>query len=169
MKHSEKNGEPDAANTCPSATTTANAECGTQPANPSDPVLLDVFIPGHPATQGSKRHVGNGRMIEMDKKLPAWRQAIKLVCGIKYKGEPIDRPVKVTAVFYLPRPKRPRWDVPGTAVDTDKLCRALGDGLEQAGVLKNDARIIHWDAREQYAVGDYPIGAKVRVTAACHL
>lgn len=128
--------------------------------------LLDVFIPGYPATQGSKRHVGNGRMVEMDKKLPAWRQTIKMVCGVYYKGEPIDKPVKVTAVFYLPRPKKPRWDVPGTAVDTDKLCRALGDGLEQAGVLKNDARIVHWDAREQYAVGDYPIGAKVRVTAA---
>lgn len=165
MKHSATNGKLPDANTCQSATTTANAATGTPPASPtSGGVLLDCFIPGHPATQGSKRHVGNGRMIEMDKKLPAWRQAIKLICGTKYRGEPIDRPVKVTAVFYLPRPKKPRWDVPGTAVDTDKLCRALGDGLEQAGVLKNDARIVHWDARQEYTTGQP--GAHVVVTPA---
>lgn len=126
--------------------------------------LLDVFIPGHPATQGSKRHVGNGVMVEMDKKLPAWRKAIKLTCRMKYKGEPLDLPVKVTVVFYLPRPKKPRFDLPATAVDCDKNERALGDGLEQAGVLKNDARIVHWDARQEYTTGQP--GAHVVVTAA---
>lgn len=100
----------------------------------------------------------------MDKKLPAWRQAIKLVCGSRYRGEPIDHPVKVTVVFYLPKPKRPRFELPATAVDCDKTQRALGDGLEQAGVLKNDARIIHWDARQEYTT-DQP-GAHVVVTAA---
>lgn len=100
----------------------------------------------------------------MDKKLPAWRQAIKMICGIKYKGEPIDQPVKVTVVFYLPRPKKPRFDVPATAVDCDKTQRALGDGLEIAGVLKNDARIVHWDARQEYTTGQP--GAHVVVTAA---
>ncbi|WP_297453292.1 RusA family crossover junction endodeoxyribonuclease [uncultured Corynebacterium sp.] len=163
-KPSAKNGARAAANTCQSAPTCACAANGTPPANPSGPPLLDVFIPGHPATQGSKRHVGNGVMIEMDKKLPAWRQAIKLVCHMKYKGVPIDYPVKVTVVFYLPRPKNPRFELPATAVDCDKNERALGDGLEQAGVLKNDARIVHWDARQEYTTGQP--GAHVVVTAA---
>lgn len=164
--HSTVNGAKAAANTCHCASTNAGVATGTPPANPTGggAPLLDVFIPGHPATQGSKRHVGNGRMIEMDKKLPAWRQAIKLVCGMKYRGDPIDYPVKVTVVFYLPRPKRPRFELPATAVDCDKNERALGDGLEQAGVLKNDARIVHWDARQEYTTGQP--GAHVVVTAA---
>ena len=163
--HSTKSGDKPAVSTCQCASTNAGAGTGTPPANRTGGgALLDVFIPGHPATQGSKRHVGNGRMIEMDKKLPAWRQAIKLVCGIKYKGEPIDHPVKVTVVFYLPKPKNPRFDLPATAVDCDKTQRALGDGLEIAGVLKNDARIVHWDARQEYTTGQP--GAHVQVSAA---
>lgn len=125
-----------------------------------------MFIPGRPATQGSKRHVGGGRMIEMDKKLPAWRSAIKLVCGVKYRGEPIDQPVTVDATFYLPRPKRPTFPVPATKPDGDKLARALGDGLEQAGVLANDSRITEWHTRKRYADQEHPIGAHVVVTAA---
>lgn len=166
--HSTKSGDKPAVNTCRCASTNAAVGTGIQPANPTgggeQTPLLDVFIPGHPATQGSKRHVGNGVMVEMDKKLPAWRQAIKLVCGIKYQGEPIDYPVKVTVVFYLPRPKNPRFDLPATAVDCDKNERALGDGLEIAGVLKNDARIVHWDARQEYTTGQP--GAHVQVSAA---
>lgn len=168
--HSTVNGAKAAPSTCHCASTNAGADTGTPPANPTaggattPTPLLDVFIPGHPATQGSKRHVGNGRMIEMDKKLPAWRKAIRLTCRSKYHGEPLDLPVKVTVVFYLPRPKNPRFELPATAVDCDKNERALGDGLEQAGVLKNDARIVHWDARQEYTTGQP--GAHVVVTAA---
>ena len=35
-----------------------------------------VFIPGVPAPQGSKRHVGGGRLVESSKKVKPWRRAV---------------------------------------------------------------------------------------------
>lgn len=112
--------------------------------------VLDVFIPGIPAAQGSKRHVGNGRMIEMDKKLPVWRNTIQLVCRHIHKTAPVDKPVRVRAVFYIPRPKRPKFDVPATPADLDKLQRALGDAITGI-VIRDDSRIVQWDAEKKFA------------------
>ena len=39
--------------------------------------MITFWIDGNPGSQGSKRHVGNGRLVESDKKLPAWRKAIE--------------------------------------------------------------------------------------------
>ena len=113
--------------------------------------MITFWVDGLPASQGSKRHVGNGRLVESDKKLPAWRKAIETTVAELHKGDPIDEPVIVRADFYLPKPKKPRWWVPATALDTDKLQRALGDGMEKGGLLKNDARIITWVATKHYA------------------
>ena len=115
--------------------------------------MITFWVDGLPASQGSKRHVGNGRLIESDKKLPAWRKAIETTVAKLHKGEPIDEPVIVRADFYLPKPKKPRWLTPATALDTDKLQRALGDGMEKGGLLRNDARIITWVATKHYAKG----------------
>ena len=62
----------------------------------------------------------------------------------------------VQAVFCLPRPKSVRGVIPTSksSYDLDKLCRALGDALEGAGVLKNDSRITTWHARKRYAEAD---------------
>jgi hypothetical protein len=38
--------------------------------------LLRVDVYGLPAPQGSKRHVGGGRMIEASKKVGPWREAV---------------------------------------------------------------------------------------------
>ena len=113
--------------------------------------MITFWVDGIPASQGSKRHVGNGRLVESDKKLPAWRKAIETTVAELHKGDPIDEPVIVRADFYLPKPKKPRWLTPATALDTDKLQRALGDGMEKGGLLRNDARIITWVATKHYA------------------
>lgn len=125
-------------------------------------MFLSFWIGGLPASQGSKRHVGRGIMIEANKQLPAWRKAIEDRAREIHKDEPIDQPVIVRADFFLPKPKRPRWLVPATALDLDKLQRALGDGLEKGGVLKNDARIVTWVATKYYAE-DGKTGCQVTV------
>lgn len=125
---------------------------------------LTLTIPGHPAAQGSKRHVGGGRLIEMDKKLPAWRLAVAYVAGDQLPDDwkPLDGPLSVEVTFYLPRPKSPKFDEPATPPDADKLCRALGDALTQAGVIVDDARIVHWNARKTYATET--VGCIVTIT-----
>ena len=113
--------------------------------------MITFWVDGLPAAQGSKKHVGRGIMVEANKNLPAWRKAIETTVAELHKGEPIDEPVIVRADFYLPKPKKPRWPTPATALDTDKLQRALGDGMEKGGLLRNDARIIMWVATKHYA------------------
>lgn len=113
------------------------------------------------------RHVGKGVMIHDNAELKRWMQTIDLIVRRVYKGDPIDAPVVAEAVFYMKRPKRPRWLRPATKPDCDKLQRAIGDGLENAGVLRNDSRIVEWyRPRKYYADPQHPMGARVKVWAA---
>lgn len=123
--------------------------------------MITFWVDGLPAPQGSKKHVGNGRMVETSKNLPAWRKAIETTARQHHTEPPIDRPVTVQADFFMPKPKRPMFDVPATAPDTDKLQRALGDGLEKGGVLTNDARIVQWVATKHFGENT---GCRVTVT-----
>lgn len=124
--------------------------------------MTEFFVEGLPSPQGSKKHIGNGRMIESSKTLPAWRKAIKQATQHHHTGEPIDQPVKVTVDFFMPKPAKPMFDMPATAPDLDKLCRAIGDGLEQGGALRNDSRIVEWAARKHYATDK--TGAQIEIT-----
>lgn len=127
--------------------------------------MIQFFVHGEPAAQGSKRHVGNGRMIEMSKKLPKWRASVKEAAATAHQGNPpIDAPVRVTARFFMPKPKRPMFPMPAVAPDLDKLCRAVGDALEQSGLLKNDSRIISWDASKSFAEHGAPMGVHITIT-----
>lgn len=103
-------------------------------------------------------------MIESSKTLPAWRKQIEDTAQNEYEGEPIDQPVKVTVDFFMPKPAKPMFDIPATAPDLDKLCRAIGDGLEKGGVLRNDSRITHWEARKFYANTPEEMGAHITIT-----
>ena len=123
--------------------------------------ILSFRVDGIPATQGSKRYVGRGRMVEMNKKLPAWRKAVTDAARVVAPETPLDCPVSVQAVFYLPKPQKPRFNVPATPGDLDKYLRALGDGITGT-IIKDDARIVHWNAEKRYAVNRKP-GADVTV------
>lgn len=125
--------------------------------------ILSFRVHGDPAPKGSKRHVGNGRMIESSKKLPAWMRAVAQEAAKNRPSEPIDAPVSVYMDFYLPRPKRPRYDAPAVKPDVDKLVRAILDSLEVSGVLTNDSRVTHLKAVKHYATDITPPGADISI------
>lgn len=115
---------------------------------------LRIVVHGTPASQGSKTHKGGGRMVESDKALPAWRAAVKVAAQVAAGPgwEPIDGPVKVSGEIRIRKPKSTKFpDYPAGPKDADKLMRAIGDSLESAGILTNDARIVHWDVRKVWA------------------
>jgi crossover junction endodeoxyribonuclease RusA len=117
---------------------------------------LRIVAHGSPAAQGSKKHVGNGRMVEMSKKLPAWRSAVeaaaRLAAGSKW--EPIDGAVSITGEIRLLKPRTTKYPTsPAGAPDLDKLQRAIGDALTKSGVIADDARITHWNVRKVWAEG----------------
>ena len=116
--------------------------------------LFDLFVEGAPKSQGSMRHVGNGRLIH-GKGMVAWRNHIEATlkqwAGTWFGGwVPLDEPVEVHAKFYLQRPAKPRLEHAATGLDLDKLQRCVGDALERSGVLKNDARIVQWRAQKHW-------------------
>ncbi|MGQ4544564.1 RusA family crossover junction endodeoxyribonuclease [Dermabacteraceae bacterium P13088] len=121
---------------------------------------------GVPETQGSMRQM-RGRVFHSRRgALESWRRHVtaQARCAVR---DCLDWPVEVEAVFYLPRPKRPRWSVPATGKDLDKLARALGDALsprDGRGVLVNDSRIVAWRVSKEWASRKCDPGVFVRIT-----
>lgn len=136
---------------------------------------LRIEVLGTPAPQGSKRHVGGGRMVESSKLVGPWREAVKAAVAAAYPGlEPITGPVVIDLIFRLRRPKShyrtgrnahlvrasaPRH--PAVKPDLDKLVRSTLDGLVDAGVIADDALVTVLAATKTYA--DLP-GARITVT-----
>lgn len=103
---------------------------------------------GVPRPQGSKRHVGNGRLVEASNVKP-WRVSVAQAAEkaiIDAGLLPFDTAVVVSVVFFLPRPKTVKRLWPDVAPDTDKLQRAIGDALsiDTDAVLTDDAKIVKW-------------------------
>ncbi|QDH92357.1 RusA-like resolvase [Gordonia phage Spooky] len=53
-----------------------------------------IWIPGIPAPQGSKRHVGNGILIESSKRVGPWRAVVALTVG-EQTTTVLDGPVRI--------------------------------------------------------------------------
>jgi crossover junction endodeoxyribonuclease RusA len=133
---------------------------------------VQFFVRGDPVAQGSKRHVGNGVMVEASKKLRPWRQLVSAEAAAAWNGKPpTDQPLALRLKFIFPRPKghftvskagggsalmlkrsAPHWKP--SAPDTDKLCRGICDALADAGVVRNDALVVELHAVKVY--GDQP-------------
>lgn len=131
-----------------------------------------LTLTGHPATQGSKKGFKRGKkivLVEMDPKLPAWRNTIKEAAQQQLGPAwvPLNGPLWAEANFYLPRPKTSSFgDYPAGPPDLDKLQRALGDALTLAKAIHDDARIVKWEASKHWATEQNPVGATVIIRSA---
>lgn len=143
---------------------------------------LQFEVIGTPAPQGSKRHVGKGRMVESSKKVKPWRQDVVAAAteAAERRGwSAPDGPVFIRVRFLLRRPaghygtgrnadflKASAPDYPGVKPDLDKLVRSTLDALTTAGVIADDARVVSLEALKEYAGKGKPLGAFVTVSAA---
>jgi Holliday junction resolvase RusA-like endonuclease len=128
-----------------------------------EPVAFHVV--GQPAPQGSKRHVGGGRMIESSKKVAPWRQDV-VAAALKVRPEaPLDGPLLLIVTFTLARPKsatKARW-APDRTPDLSKLVRSTEDAMTTAGIWADDARVVGCIARKVWPSYD---GDSMPVTGA---
>jgi Holliday junction resolvase RusA-like endonuclease len=134
--------------------------------------VITVTVRGLPAPQGSKRHVGNGRMVEMSKALAPWREAVRAETQRtmdSLDAVPLKGPVRLAVTFVLPRPKshtgvrglKPAaapW--PTGRPDLDKCIRAAMDGITAGGAWLDDAQVVELAAAKVYAKADSPIAAR---------
>lgn len=133
--------------------------------------MIAVFIPGNPAPQGSKRHVGGGRMIEMCKRVKPWRTDIRAHL-LDDSGRPkatFNGAVHIDVEFVMPRPKSaPKRSEPLAIKrpDVDKLLRSLLDAISSAHVWNDDSQVVSISAEKRIArIGETP-GCHLHITCA---
>lgn len=140
----------------------------------SDRAPLTFEVIGTPAPQGSKRHVGNGVMVESSKRVKPWRQAVATaardVADHADVEAPLDGPLHLDVVFRFPMPasrsKAQRalgalFKV--SAPDLSKLVRSTEDALQEAGLIRDDARICRLTA-SKHEIPDGWTGAVITLT-----
>jgi crossover junction endodeoxyribonuclease RusA len=119
-----------------------------------------------PQPQGSKRHLGNGVMVESCKNLKPWRYLVQQA-AINLNHPTITGPVSLSCVFLFPRPKS-HYTAKGTLKpsapafhsvkpDGSKCLRSTEDALVDAGLLQDDARIAVSSYTKRYTTsGEHP-------------
>ena len=135
--------------------------------------MTTIRVFGHPAPQGSKRHVGNGVLIESSAKVKPWRQDVR-AAALEADAH-FDGPVSLTVGFLLRRPashfrtgrnahllrdSAPAY--PGKKPDIDKLLRSTLDGLGESGIWRDDAQVVRVRAEKLYADHE-PVGAHITI------
>jgi len=129
---------------------------------------LDVFVPGKPAAQGSKRYLGPGRPpIEQSKAVKPWRADVRAAAQAARTGPPLDGPIVLVVEFVMPRPtSTPKSRTPPAVKrpDIDKQCRAVCDALSGLA-WKDDSQIVDLHATKRIAELDEGPGARIRVWA----
>lgn len=122
-----------------------------------------AFVPGEPAPQGSKRHVGRGIMVESSKRLKPWRTDVReAVAASLPVNWSLDSPMRVRLLFMYRRPKghfntkgqlKPKVPKHYQAKknDIDKLCRAVLDAMTSVAYF-DDCQVFELQARKCYTL-----------------
>jgi crossover junction endodeoxyribonuclease RusA len=119
-----------------------------------------------PQPQGSKKHLGNGVMVESCKNVKPWRMLVA-EAALATKAPLIKTPVRLSIVFLFLRPKAHygskglKASAPAyhyTRPDVDKLQRSTFDALTGT-LIHDESLIVGCAAEKRYCVGDERPGA----------
>lgn len=128
-------------------------------------MLLSFTVYGVPVPKGSaKAFVIRGRaaVTHDNPKTAPWGHAIVAAARDaldqapdSHIWAPLEDPVALRAVFFMPRPKSASKRVlePAKKPDLDKLLRCLKDGLTRAGVYHDDGQVTRTIAEKRFAGG----------------
>lgn len=142
----------------------------TAGAGPAGAPAISVTVHGLPAPQGSKRHVGHGRMVESSKAVAPWRQDVKYAAldavAATADWSALDGPLVASMVFTFARRKghfgtgrnahllRATAPVrPAVYPDLSKLVRSTEDALTGV-VWADDARVVEYTRLAKHYAGD---------------
>jgi crossover junction endodeoxyribonuclease RusA len=142
---------------------------------------VEFRVYGTPKPQGSKRHVGNGVMVESGgEALRTWREDVKqaALAARAELDEPLAGPVDLRVTFYLARPLS-HWrtgrnahmlrdsapDFPWRRPDLDKLLRSTFDAISAAELWHDDCCAVHVAAWKTYAHNGTAPGAHITLEA----
>lgn len=121
---------------------------------------------GQPAPQGSKSFKGMSKagraiLVESSKAVRPWRMDVKLA-AIECRSRsgllvPLDGPLGCSMVFTLHKPvsapkKRRTW--PDRQPDLSKLLRSTEDAITDAGLWRDDARVVEYARLAKVYLGE---------------
>ena len=125
------------------------------------------------APQGSKKHVGNGIMVETSKRLKSWRKQVEMRAKL-IVDDIIEEPVEIEVVFWFKRPKlhylpngmirqsAPVYITNKNKGDLDKHCRALLDSLTKSA-FADDSQVVSLHAVKKYCDTESETGANIKI------
>jgi crossover junction endodeoxyribonuclease RusA len=142
--------------------------------------MASFQVEGLPIPQGSVSSLG-GHVVSVTPALAEWRAKVKeAAMGTVWGHEaPYDGPVVLEVIFYMPKPHKPKCNVPSVRPDGDKLLRAVQDAITATnerktrgkrprviaatpGLITDDARIVDGHYRKRYAESGF-VGALVYI------
>lgn len=117
--------------------------------------MFQIFIPGEPRPQGSKKAYMRGStivMVEAQKDLPVWRAHMQRMLELKMLDHKtmFTEAVSVELVFWISRPKSVTRPYATKTYDIDKLTRAVLDSCTKALVFRDDSDVIDLTVRKNY-------------------
>lgn len=127
--------------------------------------MLQVFAPGIPQPQGSKNAYRRGNkivLVEANKNLPAWRRLVtEKLEAANADCQPFSGAVSLDVMFFMPRPKTVKRELPTVPPDLDKLIRSINDSATDAGVIGDDSQVVEIVAYKFYEAENLPVGALI--------
>lgn len=145
----------------------------TPPPSSSAPSAITFNVIGmEAATQGSKRSVGHGILLETNKRLRPWRSFVAdaaLATNHPLTNYPVS--ISITFRFLRPKahfnksglsPKAPAHLTSKQKGDIDKLSRAILDALTGT-LLHDDSQVVQLAAHKRYCTPDEKPGALITI------
>lgn len=122
---------------------------------------IAFFVLGNPRPQGSKRHVGNGVLIEQSKYVKEWRNNIAWKAKENTKKQ-FTGPIQLSMVFVLKKPQKPKHSQPISRPDLDKLTRAVMDSLTRI-CYEDDSQVTKIVATKKYVEKNDSPGVFIKI------
>lgn len=132
-------------------------------------MIIEFYVQGRPAPQGSKDLTPQGGMREQSPYLRKWRADVRRAClrffldaGVPAKRLPwfpAGTAVELTVTFYV-------QTNPVDDPDWDKLARSTGDALTFAHAWKDDCQVTDAHVRIRSADEQHPAGAFIAIREA---
>jgi crossover junction endodeoxyribonuclease RusA len=122
-------------------------------------MILDITVLGEPKPQGSKRGFltkhGKIALVEQaGQPLKDWRNTVTLQAAFAAQNQHWERtlkPVSITLEFRLRRPNKPRYPLPATRPDLDKLVRSVLDSITAShNIWNDDSQVCELKATKTY-------------------
>jgi crossover junction endodeoxyribonuclease RusA len=139
-------------------------------------VSVTFFVEGISRPQGSKRSLGNGRMVESSPHLKPWRSDVRFTAQQHRPSEwDSTLPMSVSLAFCFPRPKShynskgsltakaPAKATSKSIGDIDKLTRGILDALTTV-LFDDDSQVIEVNAYKRYCSSSERPGAIITCT-----